>query len=189
MASSDRQQRRITVEVELASAVARISQLQLELFDIRQRLNDTTPILDMLPEDVMVEVFQYLLPSHPDPEIAGYGCSLKPIQLTLGAVCRTWRSITWSFPAFWKELRFTFAAKSDDAQAEIQVDLVQEWVRRTGNLPLQISLLLRKTKKHAVLDGILRILLQECQRWRSLEVAGKATHRLRKKMFEGSYIC
>ncbi|KAF9526156.1 hypothetical protein CPB83DRAFT_501599 [Crepidotus variabilis] len=185
MAVGQRAQQQLAVETELASAEARIFQLQRELFDIRQRLNGTMPILYMLPEDIIVEIFQYVLPGFPNnPELTGYGCVGKPVQFTLGAVCRTWRNIVWRFPGLWKDLRFTFS--SDPVRTEVHVDLIQEWIHRTGQLPLHISLSMQTTR-NKVLDRILRLLLRECRRWRCLQVAGRGTHRLRKEMSEGDF--
>ncbi|KAF9522089.1 hypothetical protein CPB83DRAFT_919695 [Crepidotus variabilis] len=184
MTERGRAERRSAVETELTLAKAKISQLQRGLFDIRQRLNDTTPILDILPADIMVQIFQHLLPRHLDSEIAGYGCLVKPVQLMLGAVCRTWRSIAWKFPGLWKEISLTVA---DPGCTEVRVGLVQEWILRTGGLPLRISLSVQATEDDAVLDRVLRILLQECWRWRTFEIAGNATHQLRTEMSEGDY--
>ena len=61
-------------------------------------------------------------------------------MLRLGAVCQKWREIAWATPEFWTTLRMPDIPKGSSPSFSLQVELAQEWLFRTANLPLNISL-------------------------------------------------
>ncbi|KAF8893691.1 hypothetical protein CPB84DRAFT_1783140 [Gymnopilus junonius] len=56
--------------------------------------------------------------------------------LFLGAVCRSWRRIAWSTPSLWKSLKFNIEYHTTEDESGLAI----QWLKRSGQLPLFISL-------------------------------------------------
>lgn len=55
---------------------------------------------------------------------------------TLGQVCLQWRFIAWADPALWNSVYLLASLEKADAQA----NLLEEWLSRSGNLPLLVEI-------------------------------------------------
>ena len=61
-------------------------------------------------------------------------------MLRLGAVCKKWREIAWATPELWTSLRMPDIPEGSSPSFSLQVELAKEWLGRTANLSLDISL-------------------------------------------------
>lgn len=179
MPETDRIESRNAVETELSLAEAQMRHLQHKIYDLRQRLNETTTIIYNLPVDVMVTIFQDLTQEqHKDRYYHG------SLLFDIGSVCRSWRGIACNAPSLWKSLNFRYTGKN----SKVQLGLVQEWLLRSGKRPLDISLFLDASNQSNRINLILRVFLLECTRWRSLVVQGTASKQLRYEMAKREHI-
>lgn len=107
----------------------------------RRKMNDIhDPFISRLPPEIASHIFTLFLPNDVDNSYSiSYPTGLLPTTaitpLRLGAVCQAWREIAWSTPALWSSISIDMFA-TNKATAEI----VREWLRRSGELPLYIRL-------------------------------------------------
>jgi len=86
--------------------------------------------------------------------------------LILGAVCRKWREIAWSTPRLWSSIIISLSPKSFSKLA-----VVREWLRRSGQLPLSIPLVMRSRYIYNIADNLLpmvHLLNKYAGRWHHL---------------------
>ena len=57
--------------------------------------------------------------------------------LSLGVICSYWRDIAWSTPSLWSSLVVRVTSKHDP---HIIAGIAQEWLARSGQLPLSIRI-------------------------------------------------
>ncbi|THU78318.1 hypothetical protein K435DRAFT_572604, partial [Dendrothele bispora CBS 962.96] len=87
------------------------------------------------PPEMIAELFTYCLPStHPptrDPSEA-------PLLLTL--VCKQWREIALRTPYLWSALHIYVSDTCDEGFVERRKNKIKQWLERSGNLPISLSL-------------------------------------------------
>ena len=111
-----------------------------------------------LPNDILREIFSHCLPCHRNPVPIA-----TEIPLLLAQVCSKWRAVVFSSPRLWSQLYISFCDEdreyrpahtidpllgvTNDQRREkaIQVlnqrvEIVREWLARSGSCPLSISL-------------------------------------------------
>ena len=98
-------------------------------------------------------------------------------MLTLGAVCKKWREIAWATPELWTFLRMPDIPDNDRSSSfSLQVELAKEWLGRTANLPLRISLetQVRASRKipsfNAQVGELIEVLNLYSRRWQCLDI-------------------
>ena len=132
-----------------------------------------------LKEAARVEVAGQPFPRSPPPDAARGGLfyffvlrffrsrKIPGSTLILGAVCRKWRAIAWSSPQLWSSIFLSLSYKSFSSNLRI----AQEWLSRSGQLPLSISVSMRNC--HSVsMDDVLPmtyLLNKYAGRWHHLE--------------------
>ncbi|THU79803.1 hypothetical protein K435DRAFT_697061, partial [Dendrothele bispora CBS 962.96] len=90
-----------------------------------------------IPPEIIAELFTYCLPStHPPTR----DLSEAPLLLTL--VCKQWRQIAFSTPYMWSALHIyiPYSRVSDEGFMERRKKGIKQWLERSGNLPISLSL-------------------------------------------------
>lgn len=125
-------------ELDIVQAeVARVSQTLKALMDkthvLRARINDMySPVIRHLPPEITAEIFQACIPVFDMEDIN----SSTSIPLQLGSVCSSWRRIAWTAPTLWSSLTLQL----NTSNIATQIILLEEWLSRTGDLPLSLRL-------------------------------------------------
>ncbi|PPQ95615.1 hypothetical protein CVT26_008651 [Gymnopilus dilepis] len=110
-------------------------------------------LFDLLPAEVISIIFAYYIQDSSrisrDPFFA----------LTLGRICRRWRKIAWATPNLWTSLSIGY--KYGMNVAHTPVELAEEWLSRSGALPVSIQHTFDNFQSHfRYFENALR----ECQR-------------------------
>ena len=147
----------------------------------------TSPIR-RIPREILQEIFINCLPTD-RPAVM----SEREAPLLIGRVCSGWRSISQSTPELWTSVHvsipnttFTASGTSNadymvaaNCMAELRTTALQEWLQRSGSLPIDISFSLWQdwthvpftwnvpNEPHPIVDTILSV----SRRWRKLTVA------------------
>jgi len=113
--------------------------------ELRSRVNHFHDRLHQMPPEVVSSIFLFYVSSVPK-KIPGPPPWHSPPSrqkssgpLILGAVCQKWREIAWSTPQLWSSISLYLSPKSFSSNLRI----AQEWLSRSGQLPLSISLFMR----------------------------------------------
>ena len=128
---------------ELAELDVLLERLRLKHYDLKRKINRFhSPIIRHLPPDVMSTIFEFCLPyfmDHHDHRLAFRSTEKdSSFPLSLGAVCSYWRDIAWSTSSLWSSLAVYVRSKHDP---HIIAGVAQEWLARSGQLPLTIRVL------------------------------------------------
>ena len=128
---------------ELAELDVLLERLRLKHYDLKRKINRFhSPIIRHLPPDVMSTIFEFCLPyfsDHHDHRLAFRSTEKdSSFPLSLGAVCSYWRDIAWSTSSLWSSLAVHVRSKHDP---HIIAGVAQEWLARSGQLPLTIRVL------------------------------------------------
>lgn len=111
--------------------------------------------------------------------------------LLVGAICRKWRELTLSTPWLWTDLIINL-----DKQPDGQFNMVQTWARRSGVLPIDITIFTdyrHPEDEEEILENfvnMLSALRSLADRWNdiALNVPGSFCHRLLNNMQEATLI-
>ena len=123
---------------ELAELDALSERLRLKRYDLKRRINRLqSPIVCQLPPDVMSTIFEFCLPDFTNHQLAPYTEVDLSIPLSFGAICSYWRDIAWSTPSLWSSLVVRVTREHDP---HIVTGITQEWLSRSGQLPLSIRI-------------------------------------------------
>ncbi|KAF9481259.1 hypothetical protein BDN70DRAFT_992058 [Pholiota conissans] len=101
----------------------------------RNRVHD--PIISRLPVEIVSQIFTNFLPDTVD---AAYtisrpgSSSTVTTPLLLGAVCKSWRAISWSTPQLWTSISIDIYIANDNF-----IDILREWLVKSGELPLYLA--------------------------------------------------
>ncbi|KAH9475046.1 hypothetical protein JR316_0012149 [Psilocybe cubensis] len=159
--------------------------------EIRTKINALhDPITRRLSRETVSSIFLYALPDVwylDDEDDYSAGCGDGDYDnvyvsdrvygpLALGAVCQSWRKLAWNTPSLWTNIRIFFQRRPD--LNDLQV--VTEWLKRSGNLPLSIRLSEYndsdssdfEPSQRAVHNLFIDLVNQYSDRWRYLEFEG-----------------
>ena len=150
---------------ELAELDALLERLTLKRYDLKRKINRFySPIVGQLPPDVMSTIFEFCLPDITDQFLSF--SSYKPFTpLSLGAICSYWRDIAWSTPSLWSSL---VVRDPSEYNMHIITGLAQEWLARSGRLPLSIRII--STFYNNTVTALANIINQYSARWSDLDL-------------------
>jgi hypothetical protein len=135
---------------------------------LKKKINQRfSPIL-RLPPEVTAGIFEACVPeitwSKEDRPLCRSMLNAT-IPLVIGRVCRAWRDVAWSIPRLWSSLSLQL-----DGRTALDCVLLEEWISRSGVLPLSIQLWLDGASHHDIWS-ILRIFTGCCECWRYIYLA------------------
>ncbi|KAF8151609.1 hypothetical protein B0H34DRAFT_728311 [Crassisporium funariophilum] len=129
----------------------------------------TSPILSttvQLPPEIMAQIFAtichadwYIFPPEKNPH-------KKMTPLVLGQVCGEWRAIIWSTPFIWSHVYLNLSA----TRYSVQVELLADWLARSGVCPLTIKLLFEEEGDWTdrLPMELIQLLACNAHRWRAI---------------------
>ena len=155
---------------ELAELDALSERLRLKRYNLKGKINRfQSPIIRQLPPDVTLTIFKFCLPYLTsltgDNHLSSYTEEDLSIPLSLGAICSYWRDIAWSTPSLWSSLVVRFRRKHD---AHIITSIAQEWLARSGQLPLSIRIF--SLDYHEAISALAFIINQYSTLWSDLDL-------------------
>ena len=151
---------------ELAELDALSERLRLKRYDLKRKINRLySPIIRKLPLDVTSTIFEFCLPGFMDHQLLPYTEEDLSIPLSLGAICSYWRDIAWSTPSLWSSLVIRVPSKH---KSHITTGIAQEWLARSGQLPLSIRIYSKSYKKPVA--ALANIINQYSTRWSDLDL-------------------
>jgi len=122
-----------TVEAQVTSVSATLEALVHRVHVLKAKINSIhSPIMRSLPSELLAEIFSFCIP----PFEAYHKGFPTGTPLRLGAVCSGWRNIVWDHPGLWSSLTLHLSSK----RMLVQRELLDQWLARTGMLPLHIRL-------------------------------------------------
>ncbi|KAH9478363.1 hypothetical protein JR316_0008817 [Psilocybe cubensis] len=177
--------------------IKRLEAKQLEIEEYVRSFHRILAPIRRVPYDILRTIFEHCLPTHRNPTMSG---NEAPMLLT--HVCRTWRSIAHQSPRLWAHIYVPFrnVTKGYDNNEGFDDPLipqqqmvsvlqnrcyaVQEWLSRSGDLPLSISVMYEQgspfvrfvtgNTNSSSIDNLVKMLLRTLllfsPRWRSLEI-------------------
>ena len=155
---------------ELTELDALLERLRLKRYDLKRKINRfQSAIVRQLPPDVTSTIFEFCLPYISDNQLLA--CCIQEdlsFPLSLGAICSYWRDIAWSTPSLWSSLVVRVGSKSDPHKI---AGVAQEWLARSGQLPLSIRILAFYNKTPSTLRALADIINQYSTRWSDLDLS------------------
>ncbi|KAF5356528.1 hypothetical protein D9758_008266 [Tetrapyrgos nigripes] len=125
-----------------------IQKLQTALRELEQKRDSVQTCIDAhrallspsrrLPVEILSEIFAHCLPRDRNPN-----CSQSEAPILLGRVCRTWKHVSFSTPSLWASIHIVIPILASHSVLRSLIDGrregVEPWLRRSGSLPLSIS--------------------------------------------------
>ena len=161
--------------------------LKLKCYYLKRKINQLqSPIVRRLHPDVMSTIFEFCLPDFTDHHYIGD--YIYSIPLSLGAICSYWREIAWSTPCLWSSLAVRVTGKHafrHDWDLLLITCIAQEWLTRSGQLPLSIRISSTSYNKiyslsfqqrsalhyeHRAVSALADIINQYSSRWSNLDL-------------------
>ena len=150
---------------EHAELDALSERLSLKRYDLKRKFNRLqSPINHRLPPDIISTIFEFCLRDFTDHQVSPYTEEDLSIPLSLGAICSYWRDIAWSTPTLWSSLVIRVTRKHDS----LTTDIAEEWLARSGQLPLTIRISSRKYIN--TVSALANIINQYSSRWFDLDL-------------------
>ncbi|PPQ74165.1 hypothetical protein CVT26_006769 [Gymnopilus dilepis] len=149
-------------ETAVENTKAYLQTLESQRYELLEALNSTSRIMTALSPEVLSEIFLIVCET-------GYSHSI-PYQFRIGRVCRAWRRVAWSTPRLWCKISIRF----HDKRYETQRILLEEWIKRSGSCPLELSLhtyFCISDRWDPPLDSTFRLLATTCHRWTKLSTS------------------
>ena len=140
-----------------------------------------------LPVELMAEVFATICHADSDKFLGDKSRHKKTTPLTLASVCGQWRDIVWCTPHIWSHVSLCL----DDKRYETQVELLTEWLGRSGACPLTINLVFvdENLWTERIPTELIEILASNAPRWRSINfVLPEAWYPLLEKTRENYHL-
>ncbi|PPR06402.1 hypothetical protein CVT26_004848 [Gymnopilus dilepis] len=159
-------------QLESSDGITVVDQTQIEQNPSKRSLSSAPGLsFDCLPFEIASTVFEhYVHFARSD--------NRPHAPLTLGRICRRWRQIAWSNTALWSQL----VISRDNAISETHAVLADEWLNRSGTLPLSIEMYCYRLKLpyswQVILQGckrMLEVIFRYSDRWHSLILDVPAT--------------
>ncbi|PPQ91916.1 hypothetical protein CVT25_001287 [Psilocybe cyanescens] len=165
--SKDPREELAILEAEVARVSATLFGLMNKSHTLKKRINDMySPFLLLLPVEIISEIFSFCLPTF-DPKNDMHTPADSFTPFVFGAVCTSWRRIAWSTPMLWSSLTFRLTSPLN---IHTQVSLLEEWLARSGQLPLSIRLASSDDFSWTGIssEGVIKTIRQHAHRWRDL---------------------
>ena len=149
---------------ELAELDALLERLRFKRYDLKRKINRFhSHIVRLLPPDVTSTIFEFCLPDFTDHQLLPSEKLFTP--LSLGAICSYWRDVAWSTPTLWSSLVVRDPSRHEP---HIVTGIAQEWLARSGRLPLSIRIL--STFYNKSVSALVDIINQYSNRWSDLDL-------------------
>ena len=152
---------------ELAELDALSERLRLKRYDINRKINRYhSPIIRHLPPDVTSTIFEFCLADFTDHQYQSLLYTNEGLffPLSLGAICSYWRNIAWSTPSLWSSL----VVRVPERDSHIVTGIAQEWLARSGQLPLSIRIFSRFYDK--TVSALADVINRYSTRWLELDL-------------------
>ncbi|THU93087.1 hypothetical protein K435DRAFT_757724 [Dendrothele bispora CBS 962.96] len=168
-------------EQELQNIDKEIARLDTLLHDLRSRREKVVSYIHKhrrllspihrIPPEIIAELFNHCLPSaHPPTR----DLSEAPLLLTL--VCKQWREIAFNTPCLWAALHIYIphSRVSDEEFMDRRKKGIKQWLERSGNLPISLSLThqsgsdVQVYSEKTPLSSLMECLIEHSPRWKDL---------------------
>lgn len=148
-----------------------------------------TSSIRLLPQEILLEIFVHCLPKDHNAFMSSHEA-----PLLLGRICSRWRSISLSAPKLWTTIHVPVPAPAEMHPEQVitkaehmvaskrmiglRTRALQEWLNRSGSLPVDISLnqwaeLVAANYANSA-QPIVDVILSVAHRWRNITVAAPA---------------
>ena len=153
---------------ELAELDALLKRFILKRYDLKRKINRFySPIIRLLPPDVMSTVFEFCLSDFTDYQPYPTRSEKLFTPLSLGAISSYWRGIAWSTPTLWSSLVVRDPSRYEP---HIVTSMAKEWLDRSGRLPLSIRILSTLDNDNESVSALVDIINQYSNRWFDLHL-------------------
>ncbi|KIM43004.1 hypothetical protein M413DRAFT_443818 [Hebeloma cylindrosporum] len=126
------------------------------------------PFIDKFPPEIVSHIFLLSMKNRGLERAVNW----LPTQFTLGSVSRAWRQVAWSTPQLWTTISFTLAKPPKKIQVKDVLQIVNDWLRRSHSLPLDIFVYNYSGDKRPISQAqcgpIINALNQQSGRWNEL---------------------
>ncbi|KAF8063429.1 hypothetical protein FPV67DRAFT_243486 [Lyophyllum atratum] len=156
----DPRQQLVELESEILRVEALLTKLVQRRVPLKRRINRRFSPMLSLPIELCSEIFTTCFP--PTWETEG-----TESPLLLGQVCTAWRNLAWTMPWLWNNIYLNVTRPTSN-----HVDLLEEWIARSSNLPLSIHLKLRPEGANINMHDVTHIMdaVARCsKRWRTVK--------------------
>ncbi|KAF8956988.1 hypothetical protein BDZ97DRAFT_137325 [Flammula alnicola] len=159
------------IDAQIAYAQTLLDGLERE----RQRLliseaNDRhDPFIQHFPPEITSQIFTFAIQDNPQSTTDQ---SYRTTPLRLGSICKTWREIAFATPGLWTSINLCL--QQEDQISANQVELVTQFLRRSGQVPLSVNLKLLHTPEYpetvSNLNALFSVIKAHAPRWRHLDL-------------------
>ncbi|KAF8953528.1 hypothetical protein BDZ97DRAFT_596665 [Flammula alnicola] len=154
------------LDIQIIKARETLLAMQKEARRLKSEMNCSHDhLIHRLPPEISSYIFQLCISREPSID-ARYS------QVALSSVCQKWRQIAHTTPQLWTTIFLSVSRHSDLSVA----DWTQEWIDRSGQLPLSIGLFAKsESKYYTVYRYVIAVINQCSSRWRDLTYQGPAS--------------
>jgi len=136
------------------------------------------PLIYMFPPEIVSHIFALCLPQVPQFHDHRKIQEEWAVPFFLGAICRKWRHIAWSTPRLWTTIVVRISPRTAKQLRGSLPQLVNEWLGRTGVLPLTVQFSAARLEKReegydevkSLACLIIEILNRHSERWQNLDL-------------------
>lgn len=174
---------------QLNDEIARLSSLLADVLVKRDKVKEYVDAhrallapARRLPDDIIGEIFIQCLPTDRNPTR-----SLAEAPLLLGLICRSWRNISSSTPRLWNAIHVFVPIQVSPSPlpqtiselVEVRRQGVQRWLKRSGVLPLSISVSMTALdvvdEPSMTVENFAQTIIQFSSRWKNIDLEVPAT--------------
>ncbi|RDB21796.1 hypothetical protein Hypma_011035 [Hypsizygus marmoreus] len=157
--SDDPRRQLEALETEISRVEGLLAKLVQKRVPLKRNINRHYSPMLSLPVELCSEIFTTCFPPGRDSWESGS-------PLVLGQVCTAWRNLAWSMPWLWNTV-FLQSSKPTSTH----VELLEEWIARSHNLPLAIHLKLDVARVESMRDmtSIMDVFARCSKRWRTVD--------------------
>ncbi|PPQ80574.1 hypothetical protein CVT25_001608 [Psilocybe cyanescens] len=168
-------QQYIELETQILAAQKTIAKMMLRQNELRTEINRYhDPLLRCFPPEILSTIFTSFTEQYGMDHLkeTNWQSINRCPPLVLGAVCRDWRRVAWSSPQLWTHIKISLTDADDWNCTEI----VQECLRRSGQLPLFIKMTCIPLNAEVGLDpegvflGLISVINQHSDQWEDLRL-------------------
>lgn len=150
-----------STESDITRVQALLKQLVQRRAHLKREINDRSASVLSLPREILEEAFiKFLEEGDPIPSNTLQRIHKSP--LLLGRICSAWREVAWSMPRLWNLIQLDLARKIDPI-------LIDQWLDRSGSVPLSIYALCKTSTPNPAIVEIMHIIARHSERWHAVE--------------------